>query len=109
MTKTEVYRIGQRNLRWELLVTVYQNRDLYKHILTDKDEPDIYIGTEFHSPATANTIDETILSIVNSKDEVETLHDLFIKLQSTINGPLFYERLTVNPQLTDGVILLSID
>lgn len=89
-----------------MTVAEYQQGQSYKYVLSDPDE-DYYMGTDYLTPATAKDVENVIKYVVSIGAGMETLHDVYLQLKSFFLGSLFYERETIAPQLTDGVILLA--
>jgi hypothetical protein len=104
--QTVKYSMGEKYSKWTMLVTIYQSLDGYKYIITDPEDEG-YLGTNYLTAKTSNEIDEIISNIVSDAERLESINDVFILLQNTFYGSLFYERLKISPQLTDGVILLA--
>jgi len=103
---TTLHSVGSNNYKWTLNISIYQQGQSYKYVLSDKED-DIYIGTNYLTPATANDIDALIEKIDGQEPGFENIHDVFLFLSRHFAGGLFYERSTISPQLTDGVILLT--
>jgi hypothetical protein len=105
--KTVKYSMGQNHYKWVMSVTINQSGDSYKYVLTDPEDEG-YIGTYYLTASTSNEIDKAIKAVVSDAERLESINDVFILLQNTFYGSLFYERLKISPQLTDGVILMAI-
>ena len=93
MTKYKKYYAGENHYQWEVKLVIYQKDDEYKFVLTD-DEDTIYIASNnviMHHPA-----------------RYESLTDIYNTLQNTFYGQFFYWGEKIAPQLTDGVLLLSL-
>ena len=106
-TKYKKYYAGENHYQWEVKLVIYQKSLCYKFVLAD-DEDTIYIATNYVAPATAVKLDETIDKIMYESERYETLTDIYDKLQDTFYGQLFYCGAKIAPQLTDGILLLSL-
>ena len=104
-TRYKKYYAYQR----EVKLVIYQRHGFYKFVMSD-DEDTIYIATNYVAPATAEALDETIKCTFNDKSaQYESLTDVYnTLLQSTFYGQLFYLGDKIAPQLTDGILLLSL-
>ena len=103
-TKYKKYYAGENQYK----LVIYQRHSLYKFVMSD-DEDTIYIATNYVAPATAEALDETIKCIFNDKSaQYESLTDVYNRLKSTFYGQLFYLGKKIAPQLTDGILLLSL-
>ena len=60
------------------------------------------------APVTANALEKTIDEIMHRSAQYESLTDIYNALQDTFYGQLFYLGAKIAPQLTDGVLLLSL-
>jgi hypothetical protein len=107
MTECKKYYAGESHCRWEVKLVIYQKRTLYKFVLTD-DEDTIYAASNYVAPATAATLEKTIDEIMHKSAQYESLTDIYNALQDTFYGQLFYLGSKIAPQLTDGILLLSI-
>jgi len=107
MTKYKKYCAGENYFKWVVKLVVYQNHDLYKFVLTD-DEDTIYIASNYVNQATANALEEAIDEIMYISAQYESLTDIYDALQDTSYGQVFYWGEKIAPQLTDGVLLLSL-
>jgi hypothetical protein len=107
MTECKKYYAGESHSRWEVKLVIYQKRTLYKFVLTD-DEDAIYTASNYVAPATATALEKTIDEIMHKSAQYESLTDIYNVLQDTFYGQLFYLGSKIAPQLTDGVLLLSL-
>jgi hypothetical protein len=107
MTKYKKYYAGENYYQWVVKLVIYQEHNLYKFVLTD-DEDTIYIASNYVTPATANALEETIDEIMYNPARYESLTDIYDTLQDTFYGQVFYLGEKIAPQLTDGVLLLSL-
>jgi hypothetical protein len=107
MTKYKKYYAGENHYQWEVKIVIYQKHNLYKFVLTD-DEDTIYIASNYVTPATANALEETINEIMHKSAQYESLTDIYNTLQNTFYGQVFYLGKKIAPQLTDGILLLSL-
>ena len=107
MTKYKKYYAGENHYQCEVKLVIYQKHSLYKFVLAD-DEDTIYIASNYVAPATAIKLDETINEIMYKSAQYESLTDVYNTLQSTFYGRLFYLGDKIAPQLTDGILLLSL-
>ena len=106
MTTNYKHIMGERHAQWQLNITIYQHYKDYKFVLSDVDD-DVYIATNYVTPSTANDLEELINSILVYSDRMENIDDVLNELQKRTYGSMFYSRLKVAPQLTDGVMLLT--
>ena len=106
MTTNYKHIMGERHAQWQLNITIYQRYKDYKFVLSDADD-DVYIATNYVTPSTANDLEELINSILVYSDRMENIDDVLNELQKRTYGSMFYSRLKVAPQLTDGVMLLT--
>jgi hypothetical protein len=107
MTKYKKYYAGENHYQWEVKIVIYQKHNLYKFVLTD-DEDTIYIASNYVTPAIANALEETINEIMHKSVQYESLTDIYNTLQNTFYGQVFYLGKKIAPQLTDGILLLSL-
>ena len=107
MTEYKKYYAGEQGGRWGIDVVIYQSRDNYKFVISDNDD-DMYLATNYVTPATANDIERTIDNIMEFSARYESIADVYEALQKAYYGSLFYLREKIAPQPTDGVLLLSI-
>jgi hypothetical protein len=107
MTKYKKYYAGENYYQWVVKLVIYQKEDEYKFVLTD-DEDTIYVASNYVSPATANALEEAIDEIMYNSARYESLSDIYDTLQATFHGQVFYWGEKIAPQLTDGVLLLSL-
>ena len=109
MTKYKKYYAyaGENLYQWEVKLVIYQKDDEYKFVLTD-DEDTIYIASNYVNQETANALEEAIDEIMYNPARYESLSDIFDTLQDTSYGQVFYWGEKFAPQLTDGVLLLSL-
>ena len=107
MTKYKKYCAGENYFKWEVKLVIYQKDDEYKFVLTD-DEDTIYIASNYVNQATANALEEAIDEIMYISARYESLSDIYDTLQDTSYGQVFYWGEKIAPQLTDGVLLLSL-
>ena len=107
MPKYKKYYAGENHYRWEVKLAIYQKRHLYKFVLTD-NEDNIYAGTNYVAPETAAAVEKTIDEIMHKSVQYETITDIYNVLQDTFYGQLFYLGSKIAPQLTDGVLVLSL-
>jgi hypothetical protein len=107
MTEYKKYYAGENHCRWEFKLVIYQKSTLYKFVLTD-DEDNIYAASNYVSPETAAALEKTIDEIMHKSVQYESLTDIYNALQDTFYGQLFYLGSKIAPQLTDGVLLLSL-
>ena len=102
------YYAGENHYRWEVKLVIYQKRTLYKFVLTDEDD-NIYAASNYVAPEIAAVLEKTIDEIMHkSSAQYESLTDIYNVLQDTFYGQLFYLGSKIAPQLTDGVLLLSL-
>ena len=101
------YYVGENHYKWEVKIVIYQKNNLYKFVLTDDDDT-IYIASNYVTPSTANAIEKTINEIIHKPAKYETLTDIYNTLQNTSSGQVFYIGEKNAPQLTDGILLLSL-
>lgn len=104
MTEHLKYSMGAQHTQWTLRLTINQRGPNYKFVMSDTDD-DWYIGTNYVSAATANALQEVIEKSIDKAKYSENIDDVFAELQKGFYGSMFYRRLKVCPQLTDGVIL----
>jgi len=102
------YSMGAQHTQWTLRLTINQRGMDYKLVMSDTDD-DWYIGTNYVSAATANDLQEAIEKSIDKAKYSENIDDVFAELQKGFYGNMFYQRLKVCPQLTDGVILFAQD
>jgi hypothetical protein len=107
MTKYKKYYAGENHYQWEVKIVIYQKHNLYKFVLTD-DEDTIYASSNYVAPATAAALEKTIDGIMHKSAQYESLTDIYNALQDTFYGQLFYLGKKIAPQLTDGILLLSL-
>jgi hypothetical protein len=107
MTECKKYYAGENHYQWEVKLVIYQKHNLYKFVLTD-DEDTIYAASNYVAPVTANALEKTIDEIMHRSAQYESLTDIYNALQDTFYGQLFYLGAKIAPQLTDGVLLLSL-
>ena len=107
MTECKKYYAGENHYQWEVKIVIYQKHNLYKFVLTD-DEDTIYIASNYVAPATAAALEETINEIMHKSAQYESLTDIYNTLQNTFYGQVFYLGKKIAPQLTDGILLLSL-
>ena len=109
MTKYKKYCAGENYFKWEVKLVIYQKDDEYKFVLAD-DEDNIYIASDYVSLPLSEQIEKTIDVIMNSaiSAQFESLLDIYNILQNTFYGQFFYWGEKIAPQLTDGVLLLSL-
>jgi hypothetical protein len=107
MTEYKKYYVGENHYQWEVKLVIYQKHNLYKFVLTDDDDT-IYIATNYVTPAIANALEKTIEEIMHKSAQYESLTDIYNTLQNTFYGQIFYLGKKITPQLTDGILLLSI-
>lgn len=107
MTKYKKYYAGENHYQWEVKLVIYQKHNLYKFVLAD-DEDTIYIASTYVTPAAANELEENINKIMHKSAQHESLTDIYNTLQNTFYGQVFYLGNKIVPQLTDGILLLSI-
>jgi hypothetical protein len=98
--------MGERHAQWELKLTICQHCAGYKFVLSD-DEDDTYIATNYVTASTANELEELINNVLTHSERMESIDDVLNELQKRTYGSMFYSRLKIAPQLTDGVILLA--
>ena len=108
MTEHLKYSMGAQHSQWTLRLTINQRGTDYKLIMSDTDD-DWYIGTNYVSAATANDLQEAIEKSIDKAKYAENIDEVFTELQKGFYGNMFYRRLKVCPQLTDGVILFTQD
>jgi hypothetical protein len=107
MTECKKYYAGENHYQWEVKLVIHQKHNLYKFVLTD-DEDTIYTASNYVAPVTANALEKTIDEIMHKSAQYESLTDIYNALQDTFYGQLFYLGAKIAPQLTDGVLLLSL-
>jgi hypothetical protein len=100
--------MGTQHSQWTLRLTINQRGTSYKLVMSDTDD-DWYIGTNYVSAAIANDLQKAIEKSIDKAKYSESIDDVFAELQKGFYGDMFYQRLKVCPQLTDGVILLAQD
>ena len=109
MTKYRKYYAyaGENLYQWEVKLVIYQKDDEYKFVLAD-DEDKIYIASNYVNSALADALEKTINVIMHIPARYESLIDIYNMLQNTFYGQFFYYGKKIAPQLTDGVLLLSL-
>lgn len=109
MTKYKKYYAGENNYQLEIKLVIYQKDNLYKFVLAD-DHDSKYIASNYVTSAIADEIEKTIDVIMNSaiSAQFKSLLDFYDILQNTFYGQFFYTGMKIAPQLTDGVLLLSL-
>ena len=106
MTQHLKYSMGAQHTQWTIRLTINQRGTDYKFVMSDTDD-DCYIGTNYVSSATANDLQEAIENSIDKVKYAENIDEVFAELQKGFYGNMFYRRLKVCPQLTDGVILFA--
>jgi hypothetical protein len=107
MTKYKKYCAGENYFKWVVKLVIYQNEDEYKFVLAD-DKDTIYIASNYVNSALADALEKTINVIMHNSARYESLTDIYNTLQDTFYGQFFYWGEKIAPQLTDGVLLLSL-
>lgn len=109
MTKYRKYYAyaGENLCQWEVKLVIYQKEDEYKFVLAD-DKGNIYIASNYVNQETADALEKTINVIMHHPAQYDSLTDIYNTLQNTSYGQDFYLGNKIAPQLTDGVLLLSL-
>ena len=116
MTKYRKYYAyaGENLYQWEVKLVIYQKHNLadketdeYKFVLAD-DKDNIYIASDYVNPEIADALEKTINVIMHNPARYESLTDIYNTLQNTFYGQFFYLGKKFAPQLTDGILLLSL-
>lgn len=89
MIERKKYYAGKNNYQWEVKLAIYKKHNLYKFVLTDDEDTDIYIVTNYVTPTTANALEEVIDKIMCKSAQYESLVDVYNALQNTFYGRFF--------------------